>query len=243
MPIQKKANFKSGSQNSKFQKIQFHTFINLNNRQSLYKRQLPNTCIPFHSEEGKVIFSEALKEKNLECYFMFSIHLLTQSKLTYCGLSSLCMILNALEVDPMTPWNKKWRFFSEDTIRCPPHIDRDLIDIQGITLEQFSDIAKYNYLEEVKLCRSNDISKEEFIKEIEHISKQTREVMSLNFARNIIKQSGEGHICPLGGYNKKRRMVLLLDVARHKYPLYWVSVDLLWDALNTTDNETGMSRY
>jgi len=25
-------------------------------------------------------------------------------------------------------------------------------------------------------------------------------------------------------------------------PLYWVSVDLVWDAINTIDNDTGLSR-
>ncbi|OUM57560.1 hypothetical protein PIROE2DRAFT_48625 [Piromyces sp. E2] len=242
MTTQKRSNFDKKSRNSKFKKIQFNTIINLNNRKSLYKRQLPDTCVPFHSEEGKEIFKEALKEKNLECYFMFSIHLLTQSELTYCGLSSLCIILNALEVDPMYPWKGGWRFYTDYNIRCPPHIDREIIDIQGITLEQFSDLAKFNFLEEVKFCRASNITKEEFIKDVERISKQTREVMTLNFARNVIKQTGQGHVCSLGGYNKKRRMALLLDVARHKYPVYWVPIDLLWDAINTIDNETGISR-
>jgi len=228
--------------NSNFKKIQFKTIIDLNNRKSLYKRQLPETCIPLNSKEGKELFSEAFKEKNMECYFMLSIHFLTQSELTYCGISSLCMILNALEVDPMYNWKGQWRFFTEENIRYPPHIDRDIIEMQGITLEQYSEISKYNFLEEVKLCRASEITKEVFIQDIEYVSRQNREVMTLNFARDIIKQTGYGHICPLGGYNKKRGMVLLLDIARHKYPAYWVSLDMLWDAVNTVDSETGESR-
>ena len=65
------------SKNFIFKKAKFNTIINLNNRKSLFRRQLPDTCIPFHSEEGKKLFTEALEEKNLECYFMFSIHLLS----------------------------------------------------------------------------------------------------------------------------------------------------------------------
>jgi len=77
MTTQKKSNSEKKSKISKFKKIHFNTIINLNNRKSLYKRQLPSTCIPFNSEEGKKIFNEALQEKNLECYFMLNIHLLT----------------------------------------------------------------------------------------------------------------------------------------------------------------------
>ncbi|KAG4099482.1 Phytochelatin-domain-containing protein [Neocallimastix lanati (nom. inval.)] len=237
-----KKNSNNIKKTSNFKKFQFETIIDLNNLKSLYKRQLPETCIPLNSKEGKEIFSEALEEKNMECYFMLSIHLLTQSELAYCGISSLCMILNALEVDPMYNWKGQWRFFTEENIRYPPHIDSDIIKWQGITLKQYSEISKYNFLEEVKLCKASEITKEEFIQDIEHVSQQNREVMTLNFARNIMKQTGYGHICPLGGYNKKRRMVLLLDIARHKYPVYWVSIDMLWDAVNTIDGETGESR-
>eukprot|EP00833_Pecoramyces_ruminatium_P018746 jgi/Orpsp1_1/1192778/evm.model.d7180000095831.1 len=209
-------NSKDKLKKSDFKKFKFNTIINLNNKKSLYKRQLPETCIPFNSKEGKILFTEALKENNLECYFMLSIHLLTQSELTYCGISTLCMILNALEVDPMYNWKGQWRFFSEENIRYPQHINKDIIEMQGITLEQYSDISKFNYLEEVKLCKAGNTTKEEFISDIEYISQQNREIMTLNFARNVIKQTGFGHICPLGGYNKKRKMVLLLDIARHK---------------------------
>ncbi|ORX87682.1 PCS-1 protein [Anaeromyces robustus] len=239
MTSQKRKNL---NDNSNFKKVKFATSINLNNHKSLYKRHLPETCITLHSEQGIKIFQEALEEKNLECYFMLSPHLVTQSELTYCGISSLCMILNALEVDPLYNWKAWWRFYTDYNIRCPPHINRNVIDMQGITLDQFSDLAQYNYLEEVKLCRANTITKDEFIKDIEHVCQQRREVMTLNFSRDVIKQTGLGHICPLGGFNKKRGMVLLLDVARHKYPLYWVSVDLLWDSINTVDRETGITR-
>jgi len=106
--------------------------------------------------------------------------------------------LNALEVDPMYNWKGQWRFFTEENIRYPPHSDSDIIKWQGITLKQYSEISKYNFLEEVKLCKASEITKEEFIQDIEHVSQQNREVMTLNFARNIMKQTGYGHICPLG---------------------------------------------
>uniref|UniRef100_A0ACD5VB30 Uncharacterized protein n=1 Tax=Avena sativa TaxID=4498 RepID=A0ACD5VB30_AVESA len=37
-------------------------------------------------------------------------------------------------------------------------------------------------------------------------------------------------------------MALILDVARFKYPPHWVPLTLLWEAMNTTDESTGLLR-
>jgi len=117
-------------------------------------------------------------------------------------------------------WRGGWRFFNDDNIRFPSYIDKNAVNMQGITLEQFSDIAKYNFLEEVKLCRANNITKDDFIKDVEHISKQTREVMALNFARDVIKQTGQGHVCPLGvGINLFLQVTKLKTIVLLKFLL------------------------
>jgi glutathione gamma-glutamylcysteinyltransferase len=78
--------------------------INKEPANSFYKRQLPDGCIAFHSPEGKGLFKSALDEGHLESYFSLSLQFLTQSEPAYCGLGSLCMVLNALEIDPMRLW-------------------------------------------------------------------------------------------------------------------------------------------
>lgn len=37
-------------------------------------------------------------------------------------------------------------------------------------------------------------------------------------------------------------MVLILDVARFKYPPHWVPLSLLWEAMDTVDEATGRHR-
>jgi hypothetical protein len=66
--------------------------------------------------------------------------------------------------------------------------------------------------------------------------------MVVSYCRQTLGQTGDGHFSPIGGYNEKENMVLVLDVARFKYPSYWVSFDLLWDALKPIDKVTGKSR-
>jgi hypothetical protein len=58
----------------------------------------------------------------------------------------------------------------------------------------------------------------------------------------VILFKGDGHFSPIGGYNESNRMCLVMDVARFKYPAYWVSIDLLWESLHPKDEFTNKSR-
>jgi hypothetical protein len=55
-------------------------------------------------------------------------------------------------------------------------------------------------------------------------------------------QTGTGHFSPIGGYHAGQDMALILDVARFKYPPHWVPLPLLWEAMNTIDESTGLLR-
>ncbi|KAF3950686.1 hypothetical protein CMV_023590 [Castanea mollissima] len=57
-----------------------------------------------------------------------------------------------------------------------------------------------------------------------------------------LSQTGTGHFSPIGGYHAGRDMVLMLDVARFKYPPHWVPLTLLWEAMDTIDEATGHRR-
>lgn len=77
---------------------------------SFYKRPLPETCIAFGSPEGKQLFATALREGNLESYFVLAPQAVTQNEPAYCALGTLVQILNSLEVDPMRRWKSGWRW-------------------------------------------------------------------------------------------------------------------------------------
>lgn len=58
----------------------------------------------------------------------------------------------------------------------------------------------------------------------------------------LLLQTGDGHFSPIGGYHAARDLVLILDVARFKYPPHWVPLPLLWRAMQQSDKVTGESR-
>jgi glutathione gamma-glutamylcysteinyltransferase len=55
-------------------------------------------------------------------------------------------------------------------------------------------------------------------------------------------QTGTGHFSPIGVYHAGQDMALILDAAHIKYPPHWVPLLLLWEAINTTDEATGLLR-
>lgn len=66
--------------------------------------------------------------------------------------------------------------------------------------------------------------------------------MAILFILLLFCQTGTGHFSPIGGYHVGKDMVLILDVARFKYPPHWVPLTILWDAMNTVVEDTGLHR-
>jgi len=66
--------------------------------------------------------------------------------------------------------------------------------------------------------------------------------MVVSFDRRELKQLGTGHYSPIACYHKESDMVLVLDVARFKYPPFFVSVEELYKAMLTIDEDTKKSR-
>lgn len=57
-----------------------------------------------------------------------------------------------------------------------------------------------------------------------------------------MNQTGTGHFSPIGGYHREKDMVLIMDVARFKYPPHWVPLELLHTAMCSIDEDSGKSR-
>ena len=58
-----------------------------------------------------------------------------------------------------------------------------------------------------------------------------RVVMILSYSRKVLNQTGSGHFSPAGAYDPTSDMVLIMDVARFKYPPHWVPLSLLYSSM------------
>ena len=101
-----------------------------------YKRKLPESCVPYGSVEGIRRFSRALEKGTALIHFNLMSHFRTQDEPSFCGLGTLVMCLNAMNVDPGRAWKGVWRWYAEDMLDCCVSIDD--IKKRGIDLEEFA---------------------------------------------------------------------------------------------------------
>lgn len=213
----------------------------IDKKRQYYRKQLPSLCIDFASDEGKVIFAEALSEGCMNVFFKLCAQFRTQDEPAYCGLSSLVMALNTLEIDPGRIWKGPWRWYHEGMLDCcctSPDVARKI----GINTEQFLCLARCNGLTARARSAATISSLEELRQDVVTVCSRDDTVFIANFSRQTLKQSGDGHYSPIAGYHKEKDLVLILDTARFKYPPYWISLSVLFDAMNTRGTDTGKIR-
>jgi len=208
--------------------------------QGFYRRSLPDSAIAFSSVEGRQIFREALALGEMEGYFALAEQFHTQAEPAFCGLGSLVVVLNALSIDPGRIWKGVWRWYGEEFLDCC--LPLSVIKENGITFDEFVCIARCNSAV-VKPNRYNQSSLENFRQAVEQVTAAPGNIhIVVSYSRKVLGQTGDGHFSPIGGYHRQRDLVLLLDVARFKYPPHWVSLPLLWKAFEPVDPVTNKCR-
>lgn len=65
---------------------------------------------------------------------------------------------------------------------------------------------------------------------VEQTSRASDFVTIVSYNRAKVGQTGTGHFSPIGGYHKRNDMVLLMEVARFKYPPHWIPLPMLFEA-------------
>eukprot|EP01137_Pigoraptor_chileana_P027619 Opistho-2@829 len=210
---------------------------------SFYRRPLPTHLIPFSSSEGKAMFREALDMRGMEGYFTLAEQYITQSEPAYCGLGTMAMVLNALAVDPNKTWKGPWRWYTEELLECCRPLD--YVKTQGMLFSEFSSLTRCNGAK-VDEFRADIATVDDFRHSISLATSDPEKShtthLVVSYDRGTLSQTGQGHFSPIGGYHPGQDMVLVLDVARFKYPPYWVKVDLLWKAMLVHDPITSRSR-
>ena len=63
-----------------------------------------------------------------------------------------------------------------------------------------------------------------------------------NYNRKTLAQEGAGHQSPIAAYDEASDSVLMLDVAKFKYPPAWIKLADLLQSMQTVDSDSGKSR-
>jgi glutathione gamma-glutamylcysteinyltransferase len=185
----------------------------------------------------------------MESYFYVAEQFQTQAEPTYCGLATLAMILNALRVDPMRNWKGSWRWFTEENLGCGCITPKSVQE--GMTMQVLASLADCNGAATDVMYAPRASHDSEEAKEFadlfrasvqETCSSGKRQFLIASYSRGYLGQTGDGHFSPIGGYHEESDSVLIMDVARFKYPSHWAPLKDLASAMLIPDSETGKPR-
>lgn len=204
--------------------------------------------IVLDSEVGEQLLFSSQARRD---YLPLSLEFVTQDNLAYCGVATLVMVLNALEIEaPVAPNHRipglvDYRFFTQDNVfkneKTHDVIKPELIARQGMTLEELAGLFQ-SYPVVVQTFHGEDVSLEQFRKLAVQNLQQARNFLVVNYLRPSLGQKGGGHISPVAAYDEQSDRFLILDVARYRYSPVWVKAETLWNAINTVDSTSSKTR-
>merc|ERR1719436_1085253 len=121
------------------------------------------------------MFKEAMNGQNgsgMGCFFRLIEQFRTQDEPAFCGLSTLTMVLNALNVDPGKTWKGPWRWFHEGMLDCCEPLEE--IKERGIAWSKFVCLARCNgLLVDSRRADENSGSLADFRRMVEEVATQS----------------------------------------------------------------------
>jgi Phytochelatin synthase len=204
---------------------------------------LPNSLIAFNSEQGESLLLESAAKED---FWNLSTQFVTQANQAYCGVASMVMILNSLDIPaPIAPQYEPYRVFMQDNFfnndAARQVIEPEVVQKQGLTLDELGKLLE-SYSVKATAYHAEDTSLEEFRKLAIANLNEPQNYIIVNYLRRKIGQERDGHISPIAAYHEETDRFLILDVARYKYPPVWVKADALWRSMNTVDTTSGKTR-
>ena len=171
----------------------------------------------------------------------------TQANLAYCGVASAVIALNSLAVPaPPAPGYGAYRFWTQTNAFTIPgshgFVRPEVVANEGMTLAQLQGWLASNPEVVVERFHADQLSLAQWRALLRRSLQDPRDRLLVNYLRSTLGQEGGGHISPLAAYDPASDAVLILDVARYRYPAIWVGAAELWRAMRTVDASSGRSR-
>ena len=198
---------------------------------------LPPNLIASTSPQGEALLVGA---EDREAYFTLISNYLTQQTQSFCGVASMVMVFNAMQLPaPEVAAYAPYRTFTQDNVldaRTEAVLPRATILKQGITLDQMGALLAVQPVA-ATVRHASDTSLQNFRTEASSYLAEPGHFVLVNYFRNALGQQKGGHFSPLAAYDKDTDRFLILDVARYKYPPVWVKAEELFAAMNTKDSD------
>jgi hypothetical protein len=186
-----------------------------------------------HSAEGTRLLADSSASVD---YGQLLPYFVSQSRRGFCGVATASMLANAAlpSRKPLTQAN----LFATDLAGLRANL---AVTFGGMTLDQLAALLRSHGLA-AQAVHASASSVEAFRELARATLGEPRQFLVVNYDRRRLGQEGPGHISPVGAYSPQTDRLLVMDVAAYKYPHTWVTVQDLWDAMNTMDPDSKQTR-
>lgn len=198
---------------------------------------------------------EYIQEQKAPDYWALSPYYLPQENGKSCSVASVAIVMNAARIGlPLTADDqlvthegvlkktndKKW--INAVTMNRPGG-GVALDELKNIVEESLRAYGFKNFTVTATHMENSKEAKDELHKILLENEKSARDFIIANFVQGVFTGDSDiGHISPVGGYDQKRKRVLIMDVDREWYEPYWVSEETFAAGMATKDKPSNLTR-
>jgi hypothetical protein len=200
------------------------------------------TLIYWDSPEGKVLHARIPADAD---YWQLIPNFAVQSTQSYCSVASAITVLNAMPITkPVDPMYAPYAYFTQSNF-FTPEVSK-IISAQAVLEMGMTRIEMVKVLTaegvHVTTIAGDSINDKALRTLLKKALGDDGQYVLVNYLRAKLAQAGAGHWSVLAAYDAKSDKVLILDVAKYKYPPVWISISTLQDAINTRDSSSNKAR-
>lgn len=168
-----------------------------------------------------------------------------QNTQSYCSVASAITVLNAMPIDkPVDPTYSPYAYFTQQnffTAGVTKIISAETVLHIGMTREQMAETLSAQGVKAISIA-GDTLSDEDLRTLLQKDLGDDGQYVLANYLRAILGQVGGGHWSVLAAFDAQSDRVLILDVAKYKYPPVWVGISTLRQAIATLDTTSNKSR-
>jgi hypothetical protein len=206
----------------------------------------------FAGEAPAVIYWNSATGKTLRAripadadYWQLSPTFAMQNTQSYCSVASAITVLNAMPIKkPVDPAYAPYAYFSQNNYFTPEVtkiISPQTVLAMGMTRDQMAATLTLHGVK-VKSIAGDTLNDEGLRTLLQKALGDDGQFVLVNYFRANLGQVGGGHWSVLAAYDAQTDNVLILDVAKYKYPPVWVNISTLQQAIATLDTTSNKAR-
>lgn len=198
--------------------------------------------VGWDSPAGKILHARMNADAD---YWQLSPHFAVQQTQSYCSVASAITVLNAMPVSkPVDPAYAPYPYFTQRNFFSPAVnriISAQTVLAQGMTREEMAGtLAQHGA--QTRSIAGDALDDASLRALLQQALGDDGQFVLANYFRANLNQVGGGHWSALAAYDTQTDRVLILDVAKYKYPPVWVGIHTLRQALDTPDTTSGKPR-